>query len=111
MFRTYGAQKYDCERSQPLRAGLNCVAPPALSRDSQFVAFQSQVADPESRAKTWIQKSIATMPQRQGSSEKSGAPEARKMVAQPGRAGYMAEKSSSAVGAADASSGKGYDGP
>ena len=84
MCRTYGAQNFNGQRSQPSRTGLSSVAPPALSRDSQIAAYQPQVANLESRAKTCIQKSIATMPQRRGSCEKSGAPEARKIVAQPG---------------------------
>jgi hypothetical protein len=33
MCRTYGAQNYDCRRSQPFRAGLRSFAPPALIRE------------------------------------------------------------------------------
>jgi hypothetical protein len=62
-------------------------APPALSGDLQIAAYKPQIGNPESRVVTHTHNSIATNPLRRGSGENAGAPEARKNVAQPGRAG------------------------
>jgi hypothetical protein len=96
---------------QPLRAGLRCSAPPALRSESRITIHQSRTPDDvfpitshQSRV-TSYQSSIPSQPC-QGADpqpavsicrsridrDRARAPEARQMVAQPGRAGYRAHR-------------------